>query len=290
MNPDAMKEEINYKYIDVDGIEIFYREAGNISRQPIIMLNGLPNASAVFHKLMANLKDDYYLVAPDFPGFGNSSVPDVMDYEYTFANISKTVYRFMEIIRLKRPDVYAAGYGIPITFRIANRIPDLFRNFIFQNFNNNEDGLAPIMANKKAFLGNLDEATAKMIQAMPGMSELKLLFIHGTRDLSKITPDHYDNSYDHLNCSAQKDTQLDLFDNYISNISEYPNWQKWLNSKEPRILVVQGKSEAFLAFASTWLTKSEIDKTAVDFQDINHVILDGCAEEIAEQLREFLGN
>jgi hypothetical protein len=244
MNKDPMKNEINYKNIYVDGVETFYSEAGDISKQPIMMLNGLPNASSAFHKLMTNFKDDYYLVAPDFSGFGNSGVPDAADYEYTFANISKTVYRFMELIGLKRPDVYAVGYSIPITFRIANWIPDVFINFIFQNFNSNEERLAHIIADNKALLENLHKATGKMVEEIPGMSDLKLLFIHGSRDLNKITPDHYDNSYYHLNCSAQKDTQLDLFDNYISNITEYPNWQKWLNYKKPRILVVQGKSQA----------------------------------------------
>src|ERR1700761_7384036 len=106
---------VNYKRVNVDGINIFYREAGDQSKQHIILLNGMPNASGAFQELMNDLKDDYYMIAPDFPGFGNSDTPGTKDYEYTFDNISKTIEKFIEIIGLKNPNVYALGYGGPIT-------------------------------------------------------------------------------------------------------------------------------------------------------------------------------
>ncbi len=113
-------QSINYRKINVDGIDIFYREAGNKAKQQIILLNGVPNASSAFQELMNDLRDDYYLVAPDFPGFGNSDIPDKKDYEYTFHNISLTIERFIEKMELRHPNVYALGYGGPITFRIGN--------------------------------------------------------------------------------------------------------------------------------------------------------------------------
>src|ERR1700754_247540 len=117
------KQSINYKTVKVDGINIFYREAGDPSKQQIILLNGVPNASSAFQDLMNDLKEDYYMVAPDFPGFGHSDVPDKKVYEYTFDNISKTIESFMRVIGLKHPNVYALGYGGPITFRIGTRSP-----------------------------------------------------------------------------------------------------------------------------------------------------------------------
>src|ERR1700743_2861256 len=137
-----MKNEvINYKNVSVDGINIFYREAGDPSKQPIILLNGVPNASSAFQDLMNDLKEDYYMVAPDFPGFGNSDVPDRKDYDYTFDNISRTIEKFMKVIGLKHPNVYALGYGGPITFRIGLRSPGIFNKLILQNSNAYEEGL-----------------------------------------------------------------------------------------------------------------------------------------------------
>ena len=127
------KQPVRYKTVAVDGVNIFYREAGRPGKQPIILLNGIPNSVVAFEELMNDLKTDYYLVAPDFPGFGNSDAPAKEEYEYTFDNISKTIERFMNLIGLDHPSVYALGYGGPIAFRISMRKPDTFRTFILQN-------------------------------------------------------------------------------------------------------------------------------------------------------------
>jgi pimeloyl-ACP methyl ester carboxylesterase len=140
------KQSVRYKSVTVDGINIFYREAGSPGKQPIILLNGIPDASNAFEELMMELKGDYYLVAPDFPGLGSSDAPSRDNYEYTFENISGTIERFMKLIGLSHPSVYALGCGGTVAFRIAMRSPDAFRTFILQNANAYEEALGPLMA------------------------------------------------------------------------------------------------------------------------------------------------
>ena len=282
-------QAINYKTVNVDGINIFYREAGNPSKQQIILLNGVPNASSAFQELMTDLKDDYYMVAPDFPGFGNSDIPDTKDYEYTFHNISKTIERFIEVIGLKHPTVYALGYGGPVTFRIATRRPGIFKNFIFQNSNAYEEGLGPAMIDAAPFLENRNEETTKLVKPLLSMDGLKLFFLHGAKSPDKINPDHYINALHYLSRAGQEEIQLDLLYNYASNIAEYPNWQKWLKETQPRILLVWGKNDPFFPLAAAEAIKKDVPSATLHYYDTSHLALEEHHYEIAENIREFLG-
>jgi pimeloyl-ACP methyl ester carboxylesterase len=282
-------QSINYKTVDVEGINIFYREVGDPSKQQIILLNGVPNASSAFQDLMNDLKDDYYMVAPDFPGFGNSDVPDTKDYEYTFDNISKTIEKFIETIGLKHPNVYALGYGGPITFRIETRTPGIFNNFIFQNSNAYEEGLGSAMAEAAPFLENRNEETTKLVKPLLTLEGIKLFFLHGAKELGKINPDHYINALHYLNRPGQQEIQLDLLYNYASNIAEYPNWQKWLKDTQPRILLVWGKNDAFFPLAAAEVIKREVPTAELYAYDTSHLALEEHHHEIADNIRKFLG-
>jgi pimeloyl-ACP methyl ester carboxylesterase len=233
-------QAISYGKVNVDGINIFYREAGDKAKQQIILLNGVPNASGAFQELMNDLKDDYYLIAPDFPGFGNSDIPDKTDYEYTFQNIALTIEQFIEKMELKQPNVYALGYGGPITFRIATRRPGIFNNYILQNSNAYEEGLGPAMQEAAPFLENRNKETTKLVKPLLTLDGIKLFFLNGAKDPGKINPDHYISALHYLNRPGQEDIQLDLLYNYASNIAEYPNWQKWLKETQPHLLLVWG--------------------------------------------------
>jgi pimeloyl-ACP methyl ester carboxylesterase len=283
------KQVINYKTVDIDGINIFYREAGDPAKQQIILLNGVPNASSAFQELMNDLKDDYYMVAPDFPGFGNSDVPDTKDYEYTFDNISKTIEKFIGVIGLKRPNVYALGYGGPITFRIGTCTPGIFNSIIFQNSNAYEEGLGPAMIDAAPFLENRNEETTKLVKPLLTLDGIKLFFLYGAKDVSKINPDHYINALHHLNRPGQEEIQLDLLYNYASNIAEYPNWQKWLKDTQPRILLVWGKNDAFFPLAAAEAIKREVPSAKLYAYDTSHLALEEHHHEIADNIREFLG-
>jgi len=283
------KQAIHYKTVLVDGIRIFYREAGDPSKQQIILLNGVPNASSAFQDLMNDLKEDYYMVAPDFPGFGNSDVPDKKVYAYTFDNISKTIEKFMKVIGLKHPNVYALGYGGPITFRIGTRSPGIFNNFILQNSNAYEEGLGPAMIDAAPFLENRNEETTKLVKPLLTLDGIKLFFLNGAKDISTINPDHYMNALHHLNRPGQEEIQLDLLYNYGSNIAEYPNWQKWLKTTQPRILLVWGKNDVFFPVSAAEAIKKEVPGAELHVYDTSHLALEEHHHEIADNIRSFLG-
>jgi len=288
MNIKMKTQTINYGKINVGGINIFYREAGDKSKQQIILLNGVPNASSAFQELINDLKDDYYLVAPDFPGFGNSDIPDRKDYAYTFQNISLTIERFMEKMELKQPTVYALGYGGPIAFRIATRRPSIFSNYILQNSNAYEEGLGPAMHNAAPFLENRNYETTKLVKPLLTSVGIELFFLNGAKDPGKINPDHYVTALHYLNRPGQEEIQLDLLYNYASNIAEYPNWQKWLKETQPRLLLVWGKNDVFFPVTAAEAIKRDVPSAELHVYDTSHLALEEHHADIAENIKSFL--
>jgi pimeloyl-ACP methyl ester carboxylesterase len=282
-------QAISYGKVNVDGINIFYREAGDKAKQQIILLNGVPNASGAFQELMNDLKDDYYLIAPDFPGFGNSDIPDKTDYEYTFQNIALTIEQFIEKMELKQPNVYALGYGGPITFRIATRRPGIFNNYILQNSNAYEEGLGPAMQEAAPFLENRNKETTKLVKPLLTLDGIKLFFLNGAKDPGKINPDHYISALHYLNRPGQEDIQLDLLYNYASNIAEYPNWQKWLKETQPHLLLVWGKNDIFFPVSAAEAIKRDVPSAELHVYDTSHLALEEHHTDIAKNIKSFLG-
>jgi pimeloyl-ACP methyl ester carboxylesterase len=282
-------QSVSYKTVNVDGINIFYREAGDAAKPAIIFLNGVPNASAAFQELIEDLKDNYFLVAPDFPGFGHSDTPDPKDYAYTFDNISKTIEKFIDGIGLKQPNVYALGYGGPITFRIAARRPQLFKNYILQNSNAYEEGLGPAMSDAAPYLADRNEETIKLVKPLLSLDGMKLFFLHGAKDSSKINPDHYINALHHLSRPGQEQIQLDLLYDYGTNIVEYPNWQKWLKATQPKILLVWGKNDVFFPLAAAEAIKKDVPSAKLVAYNTSHLALEEYHREIAANIIAFIG-
>ena len=283
------KTTTSYKTVSVDGVNIFYREAGDPKKQQIILLNGVPNASSAFQDLMEDLQNDYYMVAPDFPGFGNSEVPDKHAYKYSFDNISKTIEHFMAAVGLKHPNVYALGYGGPITFRIGTRRPGIFNNFILQNSNVYEEGLGPAMVDAAPYLQNRNEETTKLVKPLLTLDGMKLFFLQGAKDETKINPDRYIHALHLLNRPGQEEIQLDLLYDYRSNIAEYPKWQKWLKDTKPRILLVWGKNDVFFPLAAAEAIRKEVPGSELRVYDTSHLALEEHHREIADDIRAFLG-
>ncbi|HLZ88761.1 MAG TPA: alpha/beta hydrolase, partial [Puia sp.] len=239
------KNTIRYREIRVDGLRLFYREAGDRAKKAIVLLNGVPNASSAFQELMNELKEDFYLVAPDFPGFGNSEIPDKDKYEYSFHQLSVTIEHFIDALGLQHPHVYALGYGGPITFRIALRRPGLFAGYILQNSNAYEEGLGPAMQDAAPYLANRNEETEKLVKPLLTLDGMKLFFLNGAKEPQAINPDGYTSALYYLSRPGQQEIQLDLLYDYRNNLAEYPKWQQWLKTTQPRMLLVWGKNDVF---------------------------------------------
>lgn len=279
---------VRYKQIKVDGLDLFYREAGNPAAPAIVLLNGVPNSSSAFQELMTDLKDDLYLVAPDFPGFGNSEVPDKSKYAYTFANISLTVEHFIDALGLRHPHVYALGYGGPITFRIAQRRADLFSSYILQNSNAYEEGLGPAMHDAAPYLENRNEETEKLVKPLLTPDGIKLFFLHGARHPEAINPDAYLTALYYLSRPGQQAIQLDLLYDYHTNLAEYPKWQQWLKTTQPRMLLVWGKNDVFFPLAAAEAIKRDVPGAVLKVYDTSHLALEEHHTDIAGDISRFL--
>jgi pimeloyl-ACP methyl ester carboxylesterase len=282
------KSSLSYKTITIDGVNIFYREAGSRAKPVLILLNGVPNSSSAFQDLMTQLQDEFYLVAPDFPGFGNSDAPDKDKYEYTFHNISVSIEKFMDKLGLTKPNVYALGYGGPIAFRIAIRRPTMFGSWILQNSNAYEEGLGPAMKDAAPYLENRNAETEKLVKPLLTLEGIKLFFLHGAADTSKINPDGYVNALHHLSRPGQESIQLDLLQNYASNIAEYPKWQAFLKTYQPRILLVWGENDVFFPLAAAQAIKRDVPSAKLRSYNTSHLALEEYGREIAAEIRLFL--
>jgi pimeloyl-ACP methyl ester carboxylesterase len=282
------KQAIYYKTVNVDGINIFYREAGDKTKPQIVLLNGVPNTSSAFHELIHDLKDEFYLVAPDFPGFGNSDIPDKNTFEYTFHNISVSMEKFIDKLELNHPNVYALGYGGPVTFRIASRRPELFDNYILQNSNAYEEGLGPAMQTAAPYLEKRDVETEKLVRPLLTLDGIKLFFLNGAKDLTKINPDGYMSSFFYLNRPGHEEIQLDILYDYRTNIAEYPNWQKFLKLRQPRMLLVWGRNDVFFPLSAAEAIKKDVPSAELHVYDTSHLALEEHHGDIAERIRHFL--
>lgn len=282
------KQNIYYKNVNVDGISIFYREAGDKNKPQMILLNGMPNASGAFQELINDLKDEFYLVAPDFPGFGNSDVPDKSMFGYTFHNISLIMEKFIEVVGLTQPNVYAIGYGGPITFRIASRRPELFNHYILQNTNIYEEGLGPAMLSAAPYLESRNEETMKLVKPLLTLDGIKQFFLNGAKDIARINPDAYLKALYYLSRPGQQEIQLDLLYDYRTNIAAYPDWQKFLKEVQPPMLLVWGKNDVFFPLSAAEAIKKDVPAAELYVYDTSHLALEEHHEDIAERIKAFL--
>ncbi|KAA2243280.1 alpha/beta hydrolase [Chitinophaga agrisoli] len=283
------KQTMHYKQQHVDGINIFYRETGDRTKPHLILLNGVPSSSSAFQELMNDLKDDFYLVAPDFPGFGNSDIPSRQEYEYTFHNLSVTIEKFISQLGLVKPHLYAIGYGGPVGFRIAVRQPALFASLILQNSNAYFEGLGPAMQAAEPYLKNRNEETEQLVRPLlTTLDGIKLFYLSGAEDASRINPDGYNNSFYYLNRPGQQEIQLDLLYNYGSNLAEYPAWQQFLKTQQPRILLVWGKNDVFFPLSAAEAIKKDVPGAELHAFNTSHLALEEYHTEIAEKIRKFV--
>ncbi|WPU94788.1 alpha/beta hydrolase [Mucilaginibacter sabulilitoris] len=279
--------KLKYLYANVDGLKIFYREGGSKNKPHMILLNGVPNASGAFQDLMNVLKEDFYLVAPDFPGFGYSDAPSPAEFEYSFDHISKVIERFITVVGLHEPSVYALGYGGPVAFRIAVRKPDLFKTYIFQNSNAYEEGLGPAMQGAAPFLTNRNSETTELVKPLLAMEGLQLFFTAGAKDSSLINPDHIEQAFYLLNRPGQAEIQLDLLYNYGSNLEEYPVWQQFLVQRQPNILLVWGKNDPFFPLPAAEAIQRAVPSAELYVYDTSHLALEEHFDDIAGRIKEY---
>ncbi|HTI61300.1 alpha/beta hydrolase [Mucilaginibacter sp.] len=282
------KQTVYYKNENVDGVNIFYREAGDKTKPSILLLNGFPSSSIGFRNLIDHLKYDYHLIAPDYPAFGNSDVPSKEDYAYTFHNLSVTMEKFVDQIGLKQFSLYAFDYGGPVGFRIAARRPELIQSLIIQNANAYTEGIGPAFGVAMPFLQNRTPENEEPIRGLMTLDGIKIFYFTGAEDPSRINPDGYMSDLYYLSRPGLVDIHLDLLHNYSSNVGEYDTWQQYFRTHQPPTLLVWGQNDPFFPLASALAYKKDLPAAGLFTYNTSHFALEEYGEEIAANISDFL--
>jgi pimeloyl-ACP methyl ester carboxylesterase len=289
-NIDEKSNTITTKYLDatVDGIKIFYREAGFKRAPTILLLHGFPTSSHMFRNLIPALSDHYHVVAPDFPGFGFSDAPDRKGFSYTFENIAKVIDKFTQAIGLNSYAIYVFDYGAPVGLRLALAHPERVTALISQNGNAYEEGLSegwnPI---QKYWKEPTDENRSALRQFLQPETT-KWQYVHGVQDVSQVAPEAYELDSALLARPGNDEIQLDLFLNYASNVELYPKFQEYFRTKLPPTLAVWGKNDPFFLPPGAEAFKRDNPDAEVHFYDTGHFALETHAAEISSAIRNFL--
>jgi pimeloyl-ACP methyl ester carboxylesterase len=278
-----------YQHAKVDGIKIFYREAGSKTAPTILLLHGFPTSSHMFRNLIPALSDRYHVVAPDLPGFGFSDSPDRKQFRYTFENLAKLIGSFTQTIGLDRFAIYVFDYGAPVGLRLALAHPERISAIISQNGNAYEEGLSqgwnPIQKYWK-------EPTAENRSALRDFltpESTKWQYLHGVQDTALVAPESYELDSALLARPGNDEIQLDLFLDYASNVALYPKFQEYFRTKRPPLLAVWGKSDPFFLPPGAEAFKRDNPGAEVHFFETGHFALETHAQEIGNAIRDFLG-
>jgi pimeloyl-ACP methyl ester carboxylesterase len=281
---------VNFRKVDVDGIKVFYREAGPKDAPTILLLHGFPTASHMFRDLIPQLADRFRLIAPDLPGFGQSDMPTRNAFTYTFENIANVIDRFTEVIGLHRFAMYVFDYGAPVGFRLAVRHPDRVTALISQNGNAYEEGLSDGWNAIRAYWQEPSEVNREALRSFLAPETTRWQYTQGVPDVTAVSPDGYSLDNFYLTRPGADEIQLDLFGDYKSNVALYPTFQNYFRTHKPRFLAVWGKNDPFFLPAGAEAFRRDIPGAMVHFFDTGHFALETHATEIAAMIRDFFAH
>ena len=280
---------VNYRTTDVNGIKIFYREAGRPSAPTLLLLHGFPSSSHMFRDLIPLLAERCHLVAPDFPGFGQSGMPDRSKYQYTFANIADTIAAFTEAIGLKKFAIYIFDYGSPVGLRMALKFPDRISAIVSQNGNAYEEGLSGGWDPIRAYWRDPSPANRDALRAFLKPETTTFQYTHGVKDISFINPDSYTMDQLFLDRPGNDVIQLNLLHNYQTNVALYDGWQKYFRNSQPKMLIVWGKNDPFFTVEGAKAYLRDIPEAELHLLDTGHFALEDSSGFIAQRIVQFLG-
>jgi pimeloyl-ACP methyl ester carboxylesterase len=276
--------------VEADGIQIFYREAGNPAAPVLLLLHGFPTSSFMFRDLISRLADSYRVIAPDLPGFGFTEVPEKRKYTYSFDALAGTVQAFTDALSLTRYAIYIFDYGAPTGLRLAMARPERVTAIISQNGNAYEEGLGDAWGPIRKYWAVPSAENRDVIrQNILNLEGTRWQYTHGVANPESVPPESYTLDTALLERPGNKEIQLDLFLDYASNVKLYPKFQEYFRKSKPPLLAIWGKNDPFFIPAGAEAYRKDIPNARIQFLDTGHFATETHSVEIAAAIKEFLG-
>ena len=277
-----------HRTVDVEGLEIFYREAGPQDAPTILLLHGYPTSSHMFRNLIRDLSEKYHVLAPDYPGYGRSEQPPMSEFQYTFDNMSKIIVGFLKVKNVDKFSIYLMDYGAPIGFRIAAGNPERIESLIIQNGCAYEEGLKEFWDPIKKYWKEYTLENGKALEGFHTIDGLKWQYTHGVQNIETISPDNWQVDLQHLSRPENNDIQLAMFYDYRTNVTKYPEWQAYFREHQPPTLIVWGKNDHIFPPDGAHPYKRDLKNVEIHLLDTGHFALEEKGDVIANLILGFM--
>jgi pimeloyl-ACP methyl ester carboxylesterase len=287
-----MSRQIFNRSVNVDGVNIFYREAGDKTNPSILLLHGFPTSSVMFKNLMAVLGDKYHLVAPDYPGFGFSAFPDRNEFEYSFKNIAACINRFTEEIDLKKFTIYLHDYGCPMGLRICVSHPEKIERIIVQNGNAYLEGIEPVWDEIRDYWDHPTKEKKKKVYAFISEEGTKDQYYAGLPSAlyTRVSPETWMLDWERMSRPGNTDMQYELNCTYKSNIEMFPAFQEYFRTYQPPALIMWGKYEPYFDVKEAASYKRDLPDAHIHILDGSHMLLETHFDEVVGLIDDFLNH
>ena len=288
-NTTATTTKVLYKTAVVEeGLSIFYREAGDLSNPKLLLLHGFPASSHQYRNLISSLSDHFHIIAPDYPGFGNSDMPSPDKFDYTFDRLSEIIESFLKKIGFTHFGLYMQDYGGPVGFRIISLHPEWLEWLIIQNSNAYEIGFTSAWDGlRNSLWKNRTSETEKPLYGFMQLDVIKQVYLHGHKNPELISPDNWDVDYRFMERPNARRVQMDLFYDYRTNVALYPKWQKFLSEHQPKTLILWGQNDIFFTPEGGEAYLKDIPDAEIHRLDSGHFAVEDCLEEIVTNMQRF---
>jgi pimeloyl-ACP methyl ester carboxylesterase len=277
-----------YRTKQIDGLSIFYREAGPKDAPTLLLLHGFPSSSRMFEPLLARLSDRYHLVAPDYPGFGHSDWPDAKKFAYTFDHCAEIMNHLTEALGLSRYTLYMQDYGGPVGFRMVLAHPERIMALIVQNAVAHNEGLGASWKPRRAFWADRAANESTFRANFLSLETTRTRHLGSDPDVERYDPDLWTDEFAFLSQPGQADIQTDLFYDYRTNVDTYPKWQAWMRKTQPRLLVIWGKYDPSFDISEPEAYRRDVPNAQVHILDAGHFALDTAPDQSAQFIRGFI--